>query len=241
MRLQQTDIIQSPDVRHRFSDQDFELDYWRDRADSQALAGGRGASQKIIIDDAQYVLRHYLRGGLVAKLLKDQYLWTGLKRTRPFQENEIVELASAHKLPVAPVAAFRVERSGLYYRAAIITAFIENRGTLAEVLTRSALDAIHWRELGLLIRRLHQAGIYHADLNANNILLGENNAFYLIDFDKAQRMPTDSDRGEQNVQRLKRSLDKIALQRQQSSQLFYFREADWARLMVAYDSSSLLS
>src|SRR5690606_1823588 len=46
-------------------------------------SGGRQAAWFVQLPNAvQGVLRHYRRGGLIAKLIRDQYLWTGAQRTR---------------------------------------------------------------------------------------------------------------------------------------------------------------
>ena len=234
MRFYDSLIIQKPFVDHSFCAQDFDLGYWRRQQDSTALAGGRGASQKITIEHEYYVLRHYLRGGLVAHVLKDQYLWTGLQRCRAFQENRIIEHAPQLRLPVPEVIAYRIAKTGFYYRASIISRYIENQGSLADKLFDARLEPLLWFELGVLIRRLHRAGIYHADLNANNILLGVNNDFYLIDFDKAKLMRADSNQGEKNVQRLLRSLRKIESQQIQRGRAFHFKESDWQQLLAGY-------
>ncbi len=232
MRFTQTLISQSQDLAHRFTDQDFDLAFWRAQKDSQALSGGRGASQKIHLHGEDFVLRHYLRGGLVARLLTDQYLWLGLQLSRPFKEAYIVERAIQMHLPVPQVVAYRIERSGLFYRAAIISRYIENRGTLAACLHRSTLERARWFMLGQLISSLHQAGIYHADLNANNILLDKRDGFYLIDFDKARRISPGSPEAQRNLQRLLRSLNKIA---ENSSKKFHFSKADWSALLAGYE------
>ncbi len=235
MRFTQTSIKQIDNRLPQLTGRDFDLAYWRNQQDSMALAGGRGASQKIQLAGESYVLRHYLRGGLVARVLTDQYVWTGLRNSRPWRENAIVEQALQSGLPVAAVAAYCIQRSGLFYRAAIISRYIDNRGSLAQCLGRAALDSSNWRDLGKLIRRLHQAGIYHDDLNANNILVTANNDFYLIDFDKAKRIPAGSAKGEQNLRRLLRSLQKIAGQQQQQQREFHFSSSHWQSMLDAYE------
>jgi 3-deoxy-D-manno-octulosonic acid kinase len=236
MRFHDSLIIQQPSVLHPLSDRDFDLDFWRAQDDACALDGGRGASQKIILRGEAFVLRHYLRGGLMARLLYDQYLWTGLTHSRPFRESKVIDFALQQQLPVAQVTAYQIQRSGMFYRASIISRYIENRGTLADCLVRSSLDQLAWKDLGLLIRRMHEAGIYHADLNANNILLDEHNHFHLIDFDKARRLPASSSKLKNNVQRLRRSLLKIARQQARVQQAFHFSEANWACFIQSYMS-----
>ena len=70
-------------------------------ADGDAtIRAGRG---EVVFFDAPFgacVLRHYRRGGLVARVNSDRYLWTGNKRCRAFREFRLlVELIIAF-LPV---------------------------------------------------------------------------------------------------------------------------------------------
>lgn len=235
MFLDRTIIKQNEGIEYRFTSEDFELDIWRSRQGSQILSGGRGGSQKIQLKGEWYVLRQYLRGGMVARLLEDRYAWSGLKHSRPYLEQLAVEHGIQHDLPVPEIAAFRLIHSGLFYRAAIISRFIPNRGTLASYLFTRQLPDAKWSELGTLIKRMHEAGINHADLNANNILIGENSGFHLIDFDKAEIMPEYGDWAHGNIHRLLRSLKKIQLQRNMARLPFRFRIEHWRELVRAYD------
>ncbi|MCK5663358.1 MAG: 3-deoxy-D-manno-octulosonic acid kinase, partial [Thiotrichaceae bacterium] len=201
MSFNQLIIKQADSISHQFTESDFDLSYWRSKKATVELAGGRGASQKIVIDGQFYVLRHYLRGGLIARLLHDQYIWSGLNRTRPFVEQQAIQHALKNNLPVAEVVAFNVIKQGLFYRASIISRFINNEGTLASFLYDNELAENKWFELGQLIKSLHRANIYHADLNANNILIDEAGKFHIIDFDKAEINIPLGDSAQKNVHR----------------------------------------
>ena len=56
------------------------------------------------------VHKHYLRGGLVSKLIFDQYLWLNLELTRSFVEFRALEEMSQLGLPVPRPIAARVKR-----------------------------------------------------------------------------------------------------------------------------------
>lgn len=227
-------INQLESIKYPFSAEDFNLSYWRSKEDSHALSGGRGASQKIRIEDQHLVLRHYLRGGVIARFLYDQYVWTGLENSRPYQEKKVIQHALKHHLPVPEVIAFCLQRTGLFYRASIISRYIQNQGTLAGWLYEHALTEQQWRALGALIKRLHAAHIYHADLNANNILVDANGQFSLIDFDKAQIKSPLGSVAEENIQRLLRSLKKIQHARMQQQLTFNFEMSQWQYLLKGY-------
>ncbi|HJU39356.1 MAG TPA: 3-deoxy-D-manno-octulosonic acid kinase, partial [Tahibacter sp.] len=172
------------------------------------------------------VLRHYRRGGLVARVLDDRYLWTGEPRTRAFAEFRLLQTLAARGLPVpAPVAA-RYRRSGPFYRADLLMRRIPQSRTLAQHLAQETADAAAFARVGATIARFHAAGAYHADLNAHNIMLAGDNV-YLIDFDRGELREPESGWQRENLERLKRSLAKIG-----ASDL----DARWAALAGAYDA-----
>ncbi len=49
-------------------------------------SGGRGNTMYVGNIPRQFVLRHFVRGGLVGKLVRDRYVWTGEDNTRSFRE-----------------------------------------------------------------------------------------------------------------------------------------------------------
>ena len=234
MRQGQVYTWQDDAILHRFAGQDFDPAYWIGRGSAQPIDGGRGGSSRIHVDGRDYVLRRYLRGGMVQRVLEDQYLWTGLASTRPAIEQRAVRHALDHQLPVPAVAAWQVLRRGLLYRAVIISRFIPHRSTLAGWLARQDLSVDDWASLGRLLRRMHEAGIDHADLNADNILIDESGDFYLIDFDRARIRPAGGDWRRGNLARLQRSLLKISRRLAGAERKFHFSDKDWQRLLAAY-------
>ena len=81
---------------------------------------------------------------------------------------------------------------------------------------------------------MHQANIFHADLNANNILINEAGEVYIIDFDKAEIISSMVASAEKNVQRLLRSLLKIQKFRGEQNLPFYFHLEQWQFLLEGY-------
>lgn len=60
-----------------------------------------------------------------------------------------------------------------------------------------------------MVRRFHDSGVYHPDLNCFNVLVADRQ-MYLIDFDKARyRMSGMSGWRQQTLERLLRSLKKL--------------------------------
>ncbi len=227
-------IRQAEDLPRVLTETDFDPACWQAQPGTEILDGGRGGSWRIDLDGRPAVLRRYLRGGAMARLLDDRYLWLGERHSRPWREWQVLRHVVGHGLPSPSVIGYRIRRSGAWYRAELLSHFLPNLGTLAAVLAQAALDADDWRELGALIRRYHQAGVCHADLNANNILLGDDGRFHLIDFDKAELSPRRKNWREAILARLHRSLRKISAQHEDSGEVFHFKPHDWAALLEGY-------
>jgi 3-deoxy-D-manno-octulosonic acid kinase len=194
----------SPQVGHDW----FAPDYWRERGALRTQAGGRGGVAIVATPVGECVLRHYRRGGLVAALMGDRYLWTGADRTRPFAEFRLLAEIARLELPGPKVVAARYCRHGPYYAADLITRRIADAQTLAECLAARRLDGELAEEVGALVARFHRDGVWHADLNAHNVLVTPG-ALYLIDFDRGRmRIPATAWQ-RANLQRLRRSLLKL--------------------------------
>ena len=167
--------------------------------------GGRQSAWFVQQGGQPAVLRHYRRGGMAGKLVRESYLWLGEARTRPFAEFRVMATLRERGVPVPQPLAAAYWREGLRYRGALITARLPRAEPLA-VLLREPV----WDEVARAIVAMHEAGVWHADLNAYNILLDPARRAWLIDFDRA-RLGTVCDRARQgNLKRLRRSLEKVA-------------------------------
>ncbi len=167
--------------------------------------GGRQAAWYVDSGSQQAVLRRYRRGGLVAKISSDRYLWAGLHRVRSFNEFDILRSLYEAGLPVPRPLAAAYWRNGPTYRAAIMTERIPDVVALA-----SALDVADSEQVAGSIYAMHEHGVWHADLNAYNILLDPEGRAWLIDFDKASQRVLSPERRSANLLRLRRSLAKVA-------------------------------
>jgi 3-deoxy-D-manno-octulosonic acid kinase len=183
-----------------------ELGLFEPPATADAAVGGRGAAWMLKRGEDEWVLRHYRRGGVPGRLVRDRYVWAGLDVSRPWWEWHLLDSLYKEGLPVPQPVAARVQRGGLLYRGDLITRRIPAARSLAEQLVAGKDPP--WAAIGRCLRRFHDAGVYHADLNAHNILLDAAGQTYLIDFDRGARRGAGAWRGA-NLSRLKRSLDKL--------------------------------
>jgi 3-deoxy-D-manno-octulosonic acid kinase len=192
---------------------------------------GRQAVHFLRIGARDYVLRHYWRGGQAAKLSRESYLWLGADRSRPFREWRLLDALRRQGLPVPRPAAARLVRSGPLYRGDILTERLAGTRTLAELAAQRPLSASLWERTGATLRRFHDAGAYHADLNASNVLIDEREGIFLIDWDRGRLRRPAARWRQANLARLARSLAKFA--RRQT--MFYYSDSDWQALMRGYE------
>lgn len=204
---------------------------WQTAARVTPAGAGRGAAWFISDGARELVLRGYRRGGAVGRLVHDWYLFTGARRTRPAREWRMLVFLESRDLPAPRPVAAQYVRSGLVYRADMLTERLAGTRSLSEHLVRRPLDAAHWRDIGHTVRMFHDAGVWHADLNAHNILLGADGRTYLIDFDRA-RLRSPGTWRQANLDRLARSLRKLAAQ----TAPFHFTGAEWEALLAGYGS-----
>lgn len=216
-----------PSVVHAW----FDAVYWQHGDEVARPVGGRGSAWFIDTPAGPALLRHYRRGGMVADVLGDRYLWTGRDTTRSFSEFRLLAWMREHALPVPAPLAARCVRSGIRYTADLITQSIDATQTLAECLHDGSLDADLARRSGGLIATFHAHGVWHADLNAGNILVTAD-ALYLIDFDRGRLRQPARAWQQANLSRLQRSLYKLGAARDGEDQ---FRSRIWQPLMAGYE------
>jgi 3-deoxy-D-manno-octulosonic acid kinase len=201
-------------------------------ADAQSLAEGRGHAVFFKHNQHEFVLKHYHRGGKMAVLLQDKYVGVDCNKSRSFREWRLLQHMRSIDLPVpAPVAA-SCSRSGPFYRADLITMRISNVVTLADYLLENECDDAIWAAIGTCLRRFHDADIYHADLNARNILIDiENRDVHLIDFDKGSIRYLGKSWKAANLSRLQRSLLKF----KSLNSAFHYSQDNWSVMLKGYN------
>ncbi|RYV03665.1 3-deoxy-D-manno-octulosonic acid kinase [Shewanella sp. OPT22] len=214
---------------HSLTASHFDAHFWQENNAIVGTSTGRRTTWFVSHDTKPWVLRHYWRGGLMAKFSDDLYCFPGVQQTRPIAEFRLLEEMHQLGLPVPKPIAAKIERIALWYRGDILIELIEDSKDLHAVLSNSPLPQNLWHQLGKEIARFHNHGVFHADLNIKNILLSENK-FYLIDFDRGELRKPKSSWQQANMARLRRSFDK---EKGKLASL-HFTDHNWQDLLSGY-------
>lgn len=172
---------------------------------------GRGEVLLIKGKEGGVAVRKYRHGGLLRRFTGDLFFFG----TRPFQETAITEKVKSAGVPTVEILAAIIDRGwGGWYRGYLITRYLptatdfisyldkEPEGKMRRAVIEKAADAV---------KRMHQGGIYHADLHLKNFLVvGKRSTVYLIDFDKSEVSPSlRPSKRMKNLKRLDRSAEKL--------------------------------
>lgn len=209
----------------------FSLDYWSAEHRISGSAIGRGTTWFIQMAKLPAALRHYRRGGLFGKLVKDHYWFSGWQQTRSYQELKLLEYLIEQGVNVPKPIAARAIKKGFVYQADLLSEKIENAQDLVTVLQKRALNAEEHQRIGAEIAKMHQAQVNHTDLNIHNILLDKQGKVWLIDFDKCKKMSSAGHWQQCNLKRLKRSFNKEVKKRN-----IHWQANDFEQLLAGYRS-----
>ena len=207
----------------------FDPEVLKARGRVSGSAQGRGEAWFLQWDDHDWVLRHFRRGGMIGRLVADMYFGRSPESSRAFREWRLLADLYHGGLPVPRPIAACVEQHLFFYRADIIIERIPGVRSLAQVLKDQKLPAGQWQKIGKCIRRFHDIGCWHADLNAHNILINSDGEVFVIDFDRGRLRQPGRWAGK-NLERLQRSLKKIA----RTSGPIHFQHSDWHTLLEGY-------
>jgi 3-deoxy-D-manno-octulosonic acid kinase len=226
-------LLSHPNYEHLVNLNWFDATYWQQQKKIVGAKKGRATAWFFKQDELTAVLRHYWRGGLVGKLLTDQYLYPGLEKTRVYKEFSLMIKLIELGLNVPTPIAAKITRSGLIYRGDIITEAIVGAKSLLDILIERALNKVELELIAKTIALFHSKGIFHADLNINNILFNETGDVYIIDFDRGEIKTPNKQWQQANMVRLERSF----LKEQDRNEPFYWQSNDWQTLYNLYTKS----
>jgi 3-deoxy-D-manno-octulosonic acid kinase len=208
----------------------FNADFWQQQNKIVGAKKGRATAWFFKNNTLTAVLRHYWRGGLVGKLLSDQYFYLGLAQTRVYKEFALMMQLIELGLNVPTPIAAKVTRNGLIYRGDIITEAVTGAKSVLDILIKRPLTAVELESIASTIALFHRHGVYHADLNINNILFNDAGEVYIIDFDRGEIKKPAKQWQQGNITRLERSF----LKEQNRNKVFHWQTDDWLRLMAIY-------
>lgn len=209
----------------------FDRQHWIGSGAARGEAAGRGSTLFFEFSPQQQAaLRHYRRGGWMAKLRGDRYRYIGEAATRPFSEFLLTSRLYARGLPVPAPIACRYLRQGGDYTGDLITSRIAGAESLAARMAAGTLSLSLWVAVGRCLRRFHDEGVCHADLNAHNILINSADAVFLIDFDRCSLRKLGGWWTDNNLVRLRRSLEKVSDLLPAGA----FADTDWQSLLAGY-------
>lgn len=174
---------------------------------------GRGETYAVRLGAVDVVVRHARRGGVPALFSEDWFTGT----PRFFHELDLSLRLAAAAVPTPSVLAGVAYRAGVGYRADVATARVAGVDLASRCFgerppegpARTALFQV----VGHLIRRLHDAGFVHPDLQLRNLLVtGADSAppeAWLLDVDTCRAsLPRDQGARRWNLERFYRSWDK---------------------------------
>lgn len=201
-----------------------------DHAVAVATGSGRGQAVQFELQGRPVLLRHYRRGGLMARFSEDTYRGRTAAHSRAMEEFALLRLMRSWGLPVPRPVAARFEPAGAgRYRADIVVEIIPGTRNLVQRLQEAALEGAAWAAVGQAVRRMHDRQVCHTDLNAHNLLLDRGGNAWIVDFDKCSVRPGEAWKA-QNLDRLQRSLRK---ERSRCEQ-FFWSDDDWPLLLAGY-------
>ncbi len=227
-------ILYDKAIINQISDERFSPGGWlhAEPVAGELRSAGRGATMFVGNIPKQFVLRHYMRGGLVSKLIKDTYVFSGADKTRSFMEWRLLDKLAANNMNVPRPAAARYVQRGTFYTADLLTVRIPNVVSLSRYIEQPR-DEAFWNGVGAAIWKFHEAGVYHADMNAYNVQIDRDGDLWMLDFDKgALRAPGTWQ--QETLNRLHRSLDKIT----RMNPSLHYRALNWEQLLEGYFSAS---
>ncbi len=212
----------------------FEPAWWQNNRQVVGTSIGRGVTWFVKDESRHLVLRHYYRGGMVGKVVRDRFWFEGVESSRAMAEYTLLAKLCELGLPVPRPFGARMVKQGPFYRADILIERIRGAKDMVALLKQGSVATEVWHKIGQTVRQLHDAGVYHADLNSHNLLLDKEGKVWVIDFDKgAIRSPGEWQKA--NLERLLRSFNKES----QLHTSFHFVPENWQTLMNGYQGKAI--
>ena len=179
-----------------------------------AGVGGRAPLRVVTSGGRRLLVRPYRKGGLLRHLRGRTFrgAW------RPLQELTLHHALQAQSVPVPEVVGAVVHHSARGWQGALLTGEVARSVDLEAWLHGARSDAPADRETilqraGRTVRLLHDAGVWHADLHAKNLLLTAEGEVWILDLDRARAFdaPLSEAMRLENLLRMGRGIQKHRL------------------------------
>ena len=132
------------------------------------------------------IVRELVHGGLFASLSSDRFY----SPSRSIRELSISAYLISRGVPTPEIMGLRIIQKGWYKNIAVISRLVPKATDLIAYLATARENAGQcFENAGKLVRRMHDLNVYHADLHMKNFLLDSDTMMWLLDLDKAWRLP----------------------------------------------------
>lgn len=176
---------------------------------------GRTPHPSVPIDDGKWmVIRQYTHGGIFRALTRNIYLFG----SRSFRELALTEEIRSCEIPtIQPIGAIHWPILPFLYQPYFLSLEVPRAKDLIQYFQELGPHPVGEplfikrkiiRSAGILLRKFHEAGFFHGDLQLKNILV-EGDRLLLIDFDRSYRKKVLPNKERiKNLLRLNRSVEK---------------------------------
>ncbi len=210
----------------------------------EADLAGRRRMHQMCIEGERFVVRRFSHGGLLRWLTGSRFL----DAERPFREILLCRELERAGLPTPRVVAARARRRRVGgWRLEVVTRRVEQALDLGLALARMGEEGtsprVRTRVLtaaGALVRAMHDAGFFHADLTPNNLLVssdaltGGDVQLWILDLDRSDvRAELAAADRRRNLRRLFRHVSKL-----RSAGRLNLTATDARRFLRGYDPAA---
>jgi 3-deoxy-D-manno-octulosonic acid kinase len=212
IRSQQGFLIVHERLRDAFTEGGFtDAAAWLARLSSTPGQSGRGASAVVQLGGASLRIKQLRRGGLAAGVHGERFH----DRRRLLDNLELPLVVGERGIPTAAPRALLIESTlGAGFRGWLATEELSGMYDAADLVRRDPQRADRrWLPAMSLVRRMHDAGIEHRDLNLGNLMIADEAERQpaIVDFDRARLHagPLSFRLRQKALRRLERSYVKI--------------------------------
>ncbi len=152
------------------------------------------------------VVRTLMHGGMFRHITGKRFL----SPNRTIRELKVSAYLASHGIRTPEILAVRLNKEGLFYSMDVVSRFIpESKDLLIHIEDSHTDDLELIKKSGLLIRKIHDLGVYHTDLHIKNLLLDNAGNLWALDLDKAYQFESLPEFMKQmNLKRFMRSIIK---------------------------------